>query len=164
MQAYTACRGWRPQKSIEARRSGVDGWEGEGETQLVAKGVPADYIEYMMGHRISTYHDIRMKGVEFLRNVYAQADLHITPREKADIYDFIEDILRSRGYLVDRELLRRAIVQPHRTVVMGEEERRQLIREAFLEMLRRELLDASYRKARSVVTSGSINDLNRVGC
>ena len=65
---------------------------------------------------------------------------------------------------MDREFLRRAIVQPHRTVVMGEEERRQLIREAFLEMRRRELLDTSYRKARSVVTSGSINDLNRVGC
>jgi len=133
-------------------------------TQLAAKGVPSDYIEYMMGHRISTYHDIRMKGIEFLRNVYAQADVGITPRGKVDMYDFIEDILRSRGYLVDREFLRRAIVQPHRTVVMGEEERRQLIREAFLEMLRRELLDTSYRKARSVVTSGSINDLNRVGC
>ncbi len=110
-------------------------------TQLAAKGVPADYIEYMMGHRVSTYHDIRMKGVEFLRRIYAQADLRIRPREKADIYSFIEDILRSRGFQVDRELLRRAIVEPHRTVITGEEERRRLIREAFLEMLRRELLE-----------------------
>ena len=110
-------------------------------TQLAAKGVPADYIEYMMGHKISTYHDIKMKGIEFLRNIYAQADLRIRPRDKADIYDFIEDILRSRGYLIDRELLRRAIMEPHRTVILGEEERRTLIREAFIEMLRRELLE-----------------------
>ena len=112
-------------------------------TQLAAKGVPADYIEYMMGHKISTYHDIKMKGIEFLRNIYTQADLRITPREKADIYDFIEDILRNRGYTVNRELLRRAIhaKEPHRTVIWGEEERRSLIREAFPEMLHREILD-----------------------
>jgi site-specific recombinase XerD len=36
-------------------------------TQLAALGTPTDYIEYMMGHTISTYHDIQMKGVEFLR-------------------------------------------------------------------------------------------------
>ena len=109
-------------------------------TQLAALGVPSDYIEYMMGHRISTYHDIKMKGVEFLRRIYAQADLRIRPKEKADIYDFIEDILRSRGYLVDRDLLKRAIKHPHRTV-WSEEERRKTIREAFLEMLRRELIE-----------------------
>ena len=31
-------------------------------TQLAALGVPSDYIEYMMGHKISTYHDIKMKA------------------------------------------------------------------------------------------------------
>ena len=106
-------------------------------TQLAALGVPSDYIEYMMGHRISTYHDIKMKGVEFLRRIYAQADLRIRPKEKADIYDFIEDILRSRGYLVDRDLLKRAIKHPHRTV-WSEEERRKTIRETFLGDARRE--------------------------
>jgi len=30
-----------------------------------------DYIEYMMGYTISTYNDVRMKGVDFLRNLYA---------------------------------------------------------------------------------------------
>ncbi len=42
-------------------------------------GVPADYIEYMMGHTISTYHDVQMKGVEFLRNIYAASGLSIKP-------------------------------------------------------------------------------------
>lgn len=31
-------------------------------TQLAALSVPADYIEHMMGHTISTYHDIQMRG------------------------------------------------------------------------------------------------------
>jgi len=108
-------------------------------TQLAALGVERDYIEYMMGHKISTYHDIKMKGVEFLRNIYAAVDLRIRPKEKADIYDFVEDILKSRNYFVNRELLRKAIVKPHRTVFA--EDRKALIREAFMEMLRKELLD-----------------------
>jgi len=49
-------------------------------TQLTAKGVPADIVEYMMGHKLSTYLDIRMKGVEFLRNIYAAAGLNIKPK------------------------------------------------------------------------------------
>lgn len=40
-----------------------------------ALGVNSDYIEYMMGHKISTYHDVKMKGVEFLCNIYAASGL-----------------------------------------------------------------------------------------
>jgi hypothetical protein len=108
--------------------------------------MPTDYIEYMMGHSISTYNDIRMKGVDFLRSKYAMARLCIRQKEKADIYDFIEDILRSKGYGIDKELLKRAIAKPHRTVcnpVSYEEERKTAIRDSFMEMLRRELLDPS---------------------
>ena len=64
--------------------------------------MPTDYSDYMMGHTISTYNDIRMKGIEFLRGKYAAAGLRIRQKEKADIYDFVEDILRSRGYGIDR--------------------------------------------------------------
>lgn len=32
-------------------------------TQMAALGLGTDYIEYMMGHTISTYHDIEMKGI-----------------------------------------------------------------------------------------------------
>ena len=35
--------------------------------------IPTDYIEYIMGHTISTYHDIEMKGIDFLRSEYAKA-------------------------------------------------------------------------------------------
>jgi intergrase/recombinase len=41
-------------------------------TQLAALGVQTDYIEHMMGHTISTYHDIQMKGI----NTYAEYTQH----------------------------------------------------------------------------------------
>ena len=90
-----------------------------------------------------------MKGIDFLRSKYAMAELCIKQREKVDIYDFVEDILRRKGYGIDKELLRRAIAKPHRTVynpINYEEERRMAIRDGFLEMLRKELLDPSLEK------------------
>lgn len=50
------------------------------KTQLMALGVQPDYIDYMMGHTVSTYHDIQSRGVEFLRGIYANAELHIRPK------------------------------------------------------------------------------------
>jgi hypothetical protein len=51
-------------------------------TQMAALGVQTDYIEYMMGHTISTYHDIQMKGIEFLRGIYTASGLGIKPKNK----------------------------------------------------------------------------------
>ena len=102
-----------------------------------------------MGHTISTYNDIRMRGIEFLRAKYASAGLRIRQKEKADVYDFVEDLLRSKGYGIDKELLRKAIVKPHRTVcgpISYEEERRTAIRNKFIEMLRKEFLEPSLEK------------------
>ncbi len=49
-------------------------------TQLTARGVPIDHIEYMMGHKVSTYNDIRSLGVEYLRNEYARSGFSILPK------------------------------------------------------------------------------------
>ena len=108
--------------------------------------MPVEYIDYMMGHKLSTYHDIQMKGVEFLRNIYAVSGFCIRPKPKAEVYDLIEELLRAREYLVDRDMLMRAVSVPHRTVVSRdgfEEDRRRMLRDAFLEMLRMELNQAS---------------------
>lgn len=122
-------------------------------TQMGSLGtMPMDYIEYMMGHTISTYNDIQMKGIEFLRSKYAAAGIRIRQKEKADIYEFVEDLLRSKGYSIDKELLRKAIAKPHRIVcgsVNYEEERRTIIRDKFMEMLRREFLEPSLEKENS---------------
>ena len=50
------------------------------KTQLLALGVQADYVDYMMGHTIDVYHDIQMNGIEYLRNVYRASGLAITPK------------------------------------------------------------------------------------
>lgn len=116
-------------------------------TKLGSLGtISTEYIEYMMGHVISTYNDIPSMGIDFLRSKYAMAGLCIRQKDKSDIYDFVEDILRSKGYRIDKELLRRAIMKPHRTVcspVNYEKERRTTIRDAFMEMMRKEFLDSS---------------------
>ncbi|MCP8322602.1 MAG: hypothetical protein L6N96_00280 [Candidatus Methylarchaceae archaeon HK02M2] len=59
----------------------------------------------MMEYSIGTYNDIRMKGVDFLRSKYAMVEPSIRQKEKSDIYDFVEDILRSKGCSIDKELL-----------------------------------------------------------
>ena len=51
---------------------------------MVALGVPAEYVEYMMGHKLSTYSDISMKGVEFLKQIYASANFKDKTREKGN--------------------------------------------------------------------------------
>ncbi len=97
-----------------------------------------------MGHVVSTYNDIQMKGVDHLRGLYNLSGLCIRQKEKTDIYDFVEDILKGKGYDIDRELLRRAIAKPHRTVCSQmsiEEERKSAIRSGFIEMLREEFLE-----------------------
>ncbi|MGB9758977.1 MAG: hypothetical protein ACP5KW_02950 [Thermoproteota archaeon] len=63
---------------------------------MVALGVPAEYVEYMMGHKLSTYSDISMKGVEFLKQFYASANLRIK-REKKAIVKVLKEIIRSKG-------------------------------------------------------------------
>jgi len=116
------------------------------KTQLEAKGVKTIYVEYMMGHVRSPYDKtVEMKGVEFLRKIYAAADLRIKPRPTPDeqFFALIEEFIRGKGFDVNRELLKRAITKPHRTIVTSvemEKERRRLLRETFIKLLREEIL------------------------
>ena len=67
------------------------------ETQMAALGVQADYIEYMREHTISTYHDIKMKGIEFLRGIYASSGLSIKPKTKLQRTEILKEIDRALG-------------------------------------------------------------------
>lgn len=40
--------------------------------------IPTDYIEYMMGHTVSTYNDIKMKGLEYQKPVRFNRTEHKT--------------------------------------------------------------------------------------
>ena len=76
-----------------------------------------DYIEYMMGHTISTYHDIQMKGVEFLRGIYAASGLSRAQKTAPNRIQILKEIVRSFGLNPDEILTREALEKPHRTVV-----------------------------------------------
>jgi len=86
-------------------------------TQLASLGMDRDYIEYMMGHTISTYHDIQMKGIEFLRGVYLSSGLSIRPKTRISKIDALKEIIRAWGLNPDEILTRDAMTQPHRTVI-----------------------------------------------
>jgi len=115
-------------------------------TQLTALGVPTDYIEYMMGHRISTYNDVQMKGIEFLRNVYAASGLSIRPKTQLGRIDVLKEIIRAWGMNPEQILTKEALSQPHR-VCAGpagdEEDQVKALSSALKEMMRRELLNAT---------------------
>ncbi len=84
------------------------------KTQLVSLGVPGDYVDYMMGHTVDTYHDIQSKGVEFLREVYARAGLSINPRSQQNKLQMAANFLRSIGMDPEKALMREAFAEPHR--------------------------------------------------
>ncbi len=107
------------------------------KTQLVALGVPTEYVEYMMEHKLSTYHDVQMKGVEFLRNIYATANLRIFPKPKATLADILKEIIRARGEDPSKYLKEETMAG--RTVISKEDEA-EIYARVIWEMLRKELV------------------------
>jgi site-specific recombinase XerD len=86
-------------------------------TQLAALGVQADYIEYMMGHQISTYHDIQMKGVDFLRNIYRAAALCIRAKLRINKMDALKELIRAWGMNPEEILAKDAMTKSNATVM-----------------------------------------------
>ena len=79
--------------------------------------MPIDYIDYMMGHTISTYHDIEMKGIDFLRGIYAASGLSIAPKTELNRIQILKEIARSFGLNPEEIMTKEAMVKPHRTVI-----------------------------------------------
>ena len=84
---------------------------------MAALGVDRDYIEYMMGHTISTYHDIKMKGMDFLRGIYNASGLSIKPKTRLSKIDALKEIIRAWGLNPEEILTREALTKPHRTIL-----------------------------------------------
>ena len=70
-----------------------------------------------MGHTISTYHDIRMKGIEFLRGVYTASNLSIRPKTRVSKIDALKEIIRAWGLNPDEILTQSALTPPNITVI-----------------------------------------------
>jgi len=98
----------------------------------------------MMGHKVSTYHDIEMKGIEFLRNVYAASGLSIKPKTQLSKISALKEIIRAWGMNSDEILTKKALSIPHRTYADPSERDEDAVNElrnALKEMMRKELLD-----------------------
>jgi aryl-alcohol dehydrogenase-like predicted oxidoreductase len=112
-------------------------------TQMAALGVNTDYIEYMMGHKISTYHDVQMKGVEFLRNIYAASGISIKPKTRVSKIDALKEIIRAWGMNPEEILAKEALSKPHRTYAtpaQREEDQIKTLAQALKETIKKELL------------------------
>jgi len=113
-------------------------------TQMTALGVDRDYVEYMRGHKVNTYHDIQMKGVDFLRNIYAAAGLSIRPKTRLGKIEALKEIIRAWGMSPEEILTRKALnmrAATYITPAQREEQEIRELRQALKEMLRKELLD-----------------------
>jgi len=90
------------------------------KTQMLALGVQPDYVDYMMSHTLDTYHDIQMKGIEFLRNIYTASGLSIRPKTKVSKVEALKEIIRAWGLNPEKILTREALTQ-EAAVILGYE-------------------------------------------
>ena len=113
------------------------------KTQLVALGVNSDYVDYMMGHTIDTYHDIQSNGIEFLRNIYSTAGLSIAPKRKGWELDALKAFARGLGLEPEKVLTQSAFAEPHRayaTIEDREQAQTRTLSLAIKELIKRDLL------------------------
>jgi site-specific recombinase XerD len=81
------------------------------KTQMLALGVQADYVDYMMGHTIDTYHDIQSIGIDKLRSIYAAAGLCIKPKTQVSKVEALKEIIRAWGLNPEQLLAREALAE-----------------------------------------------------
>ena len=79
------------------------------KTQMLALGMQPDYVDYMMGHTIDTYHDIQSIGIDKLRNAYAAAGLSIKPKTQVSKVEALKEIIRAWGMNPEQLLSRDAL-------------------------------------------------------
>lgn len=84
-------------------------------TEMAARGVQQDYIEFMMGHKVNTYHDIKMKGIEYLRGVYLTSGIGIQPKIKLSKIEVLKEIMCAWGLNPEEILNSQAIEQVQAT-------------------------------------------------
>lgn len=112
-------------------------------TQLGAiNSIPTDYIDYMVGHKVNTYNDIQMKGIEFLRNLYASSGLSIRPKTKDSKIERIKMYVEAMGLNPDEVLSKDVLAKPNRTVVCSESRKIQALNEALKHAILEELRNA----------------------
>jgi site-specific recombinase XerD len=86
-------------------------------TQLAFLGVDRDYIEYMIGHKISSYFDIKMRGIEHLRAIYLSSGINIGPQSEKNKIQALKQIILSWKMKPEKILTQEALGQSHKTAI-----------------------------------------------
>ena len=74
--------------------------------------VDPDCIDFMMGRAVKDrYHDVRMKGVDYLRGVYMTSGIRIRPRVRLNKIDALKEILQTWGLDPAKILSHEALAQ-----------------------------------------------------
>jgi hypothetical protein len=126
---------------------------------MASLGMQTDYVEYMMGHTMSTYHDIKMKGTEYLRGIYIASSLSIKPKTRVSKIDALKEIIRAWGLNPEEILTRDPLTRSNRTVIdNGQLENQQLaqLTTALRQQMLKEMREKqSQNSINSCVQSGS---------
>ena len=81
------------------------------KTQLLALGAQSDYVDYMMGHTVDTYHDIQSLGIDTLRNAYTASGLAIRRKTQVSKVEALKEIIRAWGMNPEQLLTRDALAE-----------------------------------------------------
>ena len=83
-----------------------------------------------------------MKGIEYLRDLYASSGLSIRPKMKVSKIDRLKMFVESLGLNPDEVLTRDTLAMPHRTVVDPEARKIDVLNEALKHAILKELRNA----------------------
>lgn len=111
------------------------------KTQLLSLGVQPDYIDYMMGHTVDTYHDIQSLGIEKLRNAYAASGLAIKQKTQVSKLEALKEIIRAWGMNPEQLLTRDALNEgatTHKTTDDFENHQLQILSNQLKQLIRQE--------------------------
>jgi len=100
--------------------------------------IPIDYIEYMMGHTVSTYNDIK-SNIEKLRGLYASSGLSIRPKTKQSKIEQLKLIIEAWGMNPHEVLSRATLSRPHRTLADPEQTQIEILNKALKQAIVKEL-------------------------
>jgi hypothetical protein len=111
------------------------------KTQLLALCVQPDYVDYMMGHTVDTYHDIQNLGIDVLRNIYASSGLAIIKKTQVNKIDALKEIIRAWGMNPEQLLTRDALAEgatTHRNIDDLENHQLTILSQQLKELIRQD--------------------------